>query len=179
MIWLILISLFLLLITWILLGPVILFVDTNRNKYHVALPGVFKVAVVPSEFLFTIRGWIFFVPFKFDPFKRRRKKKKKSRKKKDAKKRSLKKRRVPGITMIVELIRSIRIRKLDLDVDTDDFSLNAYLIPVFSAVNSGNILMRANFEGRISLVMDIRIRIGTLIWIMIKHKYKSTLTIKL
>ena len=73
------------------------------------------------------------------------------------------------------MIRSIRIRKLLLDIDTDDFMLNAWLVPAFSMVNSGNIQMKVNFEGTSSLILDLRARIGTLLWIVVTNKYKSLL----
>ena len=68
---------------------------------------------------------------------------------------------------------AVRVRKLELDLDTEDFSLNALLIPAFSLVNGGNINMQVNFEGRAALVMDLRTRIGTLIWKYSQYKYQS------
>jgi len=57
----------------------------------------------------------------------------------------------------------IEVRKLELDLDTDDFSLNVWLIPAISMVNGENIHMQVNFEGRAALEMDLRTRIGTLL----------------
>jgi len=75
------------------------------------------------------------------------------------------------------MIRSIRIRKLSLEIDTDDFLLNAWLVPLFSSMNSENIQMRVNFEGSSSLFLDLRGRIGNLLWIVISAKYKSFLNL--
>ena len=74
---------------------------------------------------------------------------------------------------LVPLLGAVRVRKLDLDLDTDDYSLNAWLIPAFSMVNGGNIQMQVNFEGRAALVLDLRTRIGTLLWKYSQYKYKS------
>ena len=79
--------------------------------------------------------------------------------------------------MISSVIRSMRIRKLSLDFDTDDFLLNAWLVPFFSSMNSENIQLRVNFEGTSSLILDLRARIGTLLWIVISTKYKSFLNL--
>jgi len=79
--------------------------------------------------------------------------------------------------MISSVIRSMRIRKLSLEIDTDDFLLNAWLVPFFSSMNSENIQMRVNFEGTSSLILDLRARIGTLLWIVISTKYKSFLNL--
>ena len=175
MVWIIIISLLLAFLLWLLLGPVILFLNTDTNRYHVALPGIFKVAVVPTPELFHIRGWIFFVPFRYHPFKARKdKKKEKPVRPKKKKKRP----KLSGNTrMIAGAIRSVRIRRLHLDIDTDDFILNAWLVPVFTYVNSENIRMTANFEGRASLLLDLRVRLGTLLWIVIRNKYKSIINL--
>jgi len=168
----ILISLLVLLILWILLVPVIIYLDTARNRYLLILPGMFRAAVVPSEELFHIRGRIFLVPFTVHPFQRKPEKKLEKPAKKPAKKR--KKVKISGgLKLAINLLQAIRIRKLLLDIDTDDFMLNARLIPVFSMVNSEYIRLRANFTGTLSLLLDMRIRMGTLLWIFILHKIKS------
>jgi len=71
------------------------------------------------------------------------------------------------------MLGALRVRKLKLDLDTDDFSLNAWLIPAFSLVNGGNIHMQVNFEGRTALEMDLRTRIGTVLWRYSQYKYQS------
>ena len=167
----IVISLFIALLLWILLGPVILFLNTDTNRYLLVLPGIFKMVVIPSAEIFHIRGWIFFIPFKYKPFQDRTGKRK-EKPKKPRKKWKLKK-FAGGKQIINDVARSLRIRKLSLDIDTDDFILNAWLVPVFSMVNTRDIQMRVNFEGTSSLLLDLRTRLGTLLWIVIKIKYRS------
>jgi len=135
------------------------------------LPGIFKAVVVPSEEIFHIRGWIFFIPFRFNPFLAKTGKSKAKPKKPGGKRRLIK--FSEGKQIISYVVRSIRIRKLLLDIDTDDFMLNAWLVPAFSMVNSRDIQMRVNFEGTSSLLLDLRTRLGTLLWIVIKIKYRS------
>ena len=65
---------------WILLGPVIIYLDTHEKQYRVGLPGIIKASVVPSEEIFHIRGRFFLFPFRVHPF---RAKKKRPRKTKD------------------------------------------------------------------------------------------------
>ncbi|HDS07532.1 MAG TPA: hypothetical protein ENO05_07885 [Bacteroides sp.] len=176
----ILISLFVLFITWILLVPVILFLHTESNSYMVSLPGIFRVAVVPSDELFHIRGRAFFIPFRYHPFRQRRRKKKKETVKaketekpaKPAKKRWTGK-TAGGIRLGIDLLRSVRIRRLYLDMDTDDFMLNAWLVPVFSLVNSDHIQLKANFTGNMSLLLDLRIRLGSMLYTFIRYKIRS------
>jgi hypothetical protein len=174
MIWIILISVIAATLLWIMLGPVIIFLDTQDNCYNLNLPGIFRAAVVPSGELFHIRGWVFFIPFRFDPFrskKRRRKKIAWESGKSRPKKRSMT--LSWGIKMGRDVMHSFRIRRMRLNIDTDDFMLNVQLVPVFSAINSQNIRMQVNFEGNASLLLDLRTRLGALLWAFTRNKYKS------
>jgi hypothetical protein len=173
MFWYILLALILLMLMWLLLGPVIIFVNSEENTYSVVLPGFVKASVVPENGLFIIRGSIFFIPWRFNPFGRKSKKNLDQKEKSPRKKRSLKLR--GGMNMGRNILHAFRIRKLHLNIDTDDFTLNAWLVPVFSAVNSENIRLQANFEGEATLLLDLRTRLGALLWAMIKTKYKSML----
>jgi len=168
MIWYILISLFLIFLLWLLLVPVIIYTHTDRNRYLLTLPGIFRAVVVPEEDLFSIKGWIFFIPFKFNPFKQRKgSKKAKSGKKKKVKWRS------GNIRMMTGALKAFRIKKLEADIDTDDFTLNAWLVPVFSMVNGENVRLQINFTGHQSLLLDLRVTLGALLWMMVLAKYKS------
>jgi hypothetical protein len=167
MIWYILIALLLIFILWLLFVPVIVYTNTDRNRYFLGLPGIFKAVVVEDQDLFHIRGWIFFIPFKFNPFKQKKKERKeKPTRKKKSKWPSANFRTVRGV------MRALRIRKLELDIDTDDFTLNAWLVPVFSAVNQENVCMQVNFEGHQSLLIDLRVTLGALLWNIIKARYE-------
>ena len=167
----ILIILFSLFLLWLMLGPVIIVVDSTSNRYDLSLPGIFQARVIQAEDLFHIRGWIFFVPYRFNPFKKRKQKRKKEDTPGDKKKRF----KFPpgGAGMVKDAIRTIRIRKLDLDLDTDDFLLNAWLVPVFSVINLQNTRLHVNFRGESTLLLDMRIRLGALLWVFIRNRYKS------
>lgn len=170
MFWILLLILVFLLIFWILLVPVIILVHTRTGRYSLTLPGLFTAKVVTGEDLFLFKGWILFVPYRFNPFMQR---KKKRRKKKDpAKKR--RKFRMPsgGLSLAGDALRCVRIRKLELDIDTGDFPLNAWLVPVFSLAEGSNRHLRVNFNGDTSLLLDIRIRLGVMLWAVIRNRLK-------
>jgi len=176
MIWIILIIIFFSLLLWVLLGPVIVYIKTETNSYYLNLPGIFKAVVIPSEDLFHVRGWIFFIPYRFYPFKKR--KEKVRRTSGQSKGRKGLKKRTGRIQILPDLIRSIHIRNLHLDLDTEDSIVNAWLVPVFSLVNTENIQMRVNFEGFSSLVLDLRTNLGALLWIFIKSNINHSLIFK-
>lgn len=169
MIWYILIFAFIFLLAWIMLAPVVLFIHTERKRYQLMLPGVLQAGLVYRNGLLYIKGWIFFIPFRFNPFRIQGKKKgKKDQLTKQRKKSN--KRKVP-IRSMKEALGAFRIKKLHMDIDTDDFMLNAWLVPAFSAVNNGrNVQMQVNFEGNMFLDLDLRTRIASLAWIFIKNR---------
>lgn len=169
MIWYILLIALVFLLTWIMLAPVILFINTELDRYQLSLPGVIHAGLVYKNGLLHIKGWIFFIPFRFNPFRIRRKKKEKKDQAKKIRKKS-NKRRLP-IRSMREALGAFRIKKLHMDIDTDDFMLNAWLVPAFGAVNNGrNVQMQVNFEGHMFLDLDLRTRIGSLAWIFIKNR---------
>jgi hypothetical protein len=171
MIWYIIIALLVLFILWMLLVPVAVRIDTEYRLYAVTLPGIFNVYTVPSEGLFFIRIWVFFIPFKLDPFRMKRKKKKKEVSEKPKKKKRSFFGRPGNVKRVRKMTRAVKIRRLEADIDTDDFPLNAWLIPVFAAVNSyDNINMRINFAGNLQLRMDVRTRIGHMLWLFITNR---------
>jgi hypothetical protein len=169
MIWIILISLVLIFLMWLLFVPVIIYTDTDRNRYYLTLPGILKAVVISEKGLFYIRGWFFFIPFRFDPFKRKSKKEKR----KPRKKKKRRKWKSANLGYMQGALRAFRIRRLEANIDTDDFSLNAWLVPVFSAVNRDNIRLQVNFEGYQFLLLDLRVTLGVLIYSFLKIKYKS------
>jgi hypothetical protein len=152
-------------------APVIIFLNTGEGRYFINLPGIFKASVVPDDALFMIRGWVFFIPYRIRPFGRKKKKRKEKEEKSPRKKPSFNLRN--GMNMGRNMLHAFRIRKLHLNIDTDDFSLNAWLIPVFSAVNSENIRLKANFEGQAFMLLDLRTSLGALLWALIRTKYQS------
>jgi len=170
MFWFILITVFFILLIWILVGPVIIFTDTVTNRYLLSLPGVFSARAVPADGFFHIRGWIFFVPYRFNPFQRKRRTSKKETGKPARRKRPMKLR--GNMHMARGMVSAFRIRRLYLDVDTDDVILNAWLVPVFTQLNSDRIRLRANFEGRASLLMDMRTRLGAILWVFIRNQFR-------
>jgi len=169
MIWYLLIIIFIALLTWMLLGPVLLRLNTERNLYQLMLPGVIKAIVVPTQGTIYIRGWIFFIPFRTDLSKIGRGKGKKQGENKKKKKRARKKRGT--IRMIRAVPGAFRVRRLWLDLDTDDFIWNAWLIPVFSTLNNErNIRMQVNFEGNLFMDLDLQTRIASLLWVILRNR---------
>jgi len=115
MFWYLFIAIVLLTLLWILLVPVIIFLNTGESKYFITLPGIFKASVIPDNGLFLIRGSVFFIPYRFNPFGRKRTKQKENKEKSPRKKRSFK--FLGGMNMGRNMLHAFRIRKLHLNIE--------------------------------------------------------------
>jgi hypothetical protein len=168
----IIISAMTLFLLWFLFAPLIIKVNSDNQRYSLSLPGIFKVLVVPDNQLFHIRLWVLFIPFNIKPFGRAVKKSEGKQKKKK-RSRDLSKLMKARFIAIRELTRSFKLKKMWLNIDTDDFILNAQLVPVFSTMNNQHVNLTVNFEGDISLFMILKNRIASLLWIGIKYLYRT------
>jgi hypothetical protein len=150
-------------------APLILVVNTESGNYSMRLSGILKIRIVPDEELFHIRVRIFLVPFIIDPFRTVQKEVQKEVVEKDKKKvlsSSL-------LKALKELIQSFRVKRLYVDLDTENYLLNAYLYPAFMFLRSDRIQCFTNFEERNTVILDLRNRLARLLWIGIKYQYRS------
>lgn len=58
-------------------------------------------------------------------------------------------------------------------MDTEDFLLNANLVPVLMLAKTDRINLNVNFMDANSLIMDLRNRLANLLWTGIKYKYRT------
>ncbi|MBL7112359.1 MAG: hypothetical protein ISS19_10515 [Bacteroidales bacterium] len=174
MILLIIISALALFLLWLLFAPLIIRVDSDNQRYSLSVPGIFKAMVVPDDKLFHIRLWVLFIPFKIDPMRRRMKKgEEQGRNKRKKRRRDFSKLMKARLMALKELIRSFTLKKLWLNLDTDDFILNSHLVPVFTTINNQDVNLTVNYEGEISLFMVLNNRIASLLWIGMKYIYRT------
>lgn len=80
------------------------------------------------------------------------------------------KRRVPRrmLTKGWRLMRSFKVRKWYLNVDTDDVIANAYLYPFFFWLSRGKAKWKINYEGRVDVDILIENRIGRMLYCFIR-----------
>ncbi|WP_299215347.1 hypothetical protein [uncultured Aquimarina sp.] len=151
----VLISLFIIAI-YILLLPIVICVDTNANEYYIQLKGLAKASIEEDkEEVIRIKLKMLFLNFHFFPLKKIGLVKKKKVKKKSTKKR---KNRI-NIRTGLRLLKSFKVKKMLLDIDTGDCISNAKLYPVFAFLKyytkgSFNI----NFDGRNEMALYVQNR---------------------
>lgn len=148
---LIILAVLLLLSLWILVVPIVFYINTERNVYYIKLVSIAKAGLIFNKNDLYIRIRIFFMSFNIDPFKLSKKKKKEKEKEKKKKKPSAKKEIGKsfraGRKMIAEFFRSFKIREFYIEIDTGDVIKNAYLFPVSSFITNDKIQFSVNNDG--------------------------------
>jgi hypothetical protein len=170
MILLVVLSIILLFILWTIFAPMILSVNTDTGDYSLRIPGIFRIRLIIDEDLIYIRARMLLIPFRINPFsvvpspgmiKREEKKWTGTV--------NLKYR----LQALMELLSSFRLKYLYLDVDTDNILLNAYLYPALLFLRSDRIQCVTNYLERTRVILDMRNRLASLLWIGIKYQYRS------
>ena len=156
-------------LSWILFAPLILKVDTESEDYSVRIPGIIKASVIQDDSEVYMKIRILFVPFRIRPSRFAPTQTKKKPKRKRISTGNLKYR----IIAFKDIIRSFRLRNLQINMDTEDFLLNANLVPVLMLAKTDRINLNVNFMDANSLIMDLRNRLANLLWTGIKYKYRT------
>ncbi len=153
--WSIIIGLLLLLLA-LLFMPLNLVLNTVTQQYYIQAAGLAKVNVEgDDEEIIRLRLQALFRNFYFYPLdwvNKPKKLKEGKRKKKKKKRTNLS----PGT--IIRLLRSFRVKRLRVNVDTGDCITNSKLYPVFSLMNFWGGNYGVNFQGRNEIVLHLQNR---------------------
>lgn len=149
---------------WILFNPVTLDFDTDQNRYKLYQRGTFNASLVTDTM--KIRLSIFGIRIST----RQRTSSDTERHPKKTKSTSDFRTYRPLIT---KLIRRINLKRLILDVDTDDVVLNAKLVPVCLLLNGRNRSFYINFSGRLYFHLEATVYLYQLLYEFISFKLKQ------
>ncbi|TAI48435.1 hypothetical protein [Flagellimonas allohymeniacidonis] len=156
--WLLASVLIVLCIVYLLFVPVILYIDTQNNSYFVRLKGLVKASVLADEEeIIKVHFQMGLIHFNLYPLRKRSKKRKK---KKEIKKvESKPSKHFPlSYRKAKRLLKSFKLKKIYLDLDTGDFTLNAKLYPVFAFLNHYYGRFHINFQGKNRMVLCLQNR---------------------
>lgn len=151
--------LILVLLIYLLFTPILLFVDTSTNQYYITLKGLAKASLEKhSEELIRIKLTIIFFKYYFYPLKSIREsiKIKKPIKRKKRKEKKMKQKF--SFNKMVQLLKSFKVKKLLVNLDTNDCITNAKLYPLFALLNNYVGTFSINFQGRNQMVLHIESR---------------------
>lgn len=151
-----LIIVFFVLLICVLLMPVVIYINTDKDEYFLKLKGLAKVSVEKhDEELIQVKLRTFFLNFYFYPLK---KIPKPSKRKKVGKYKMMNIRKQFGFKKGLRILKSFTMKKLLVNVDTGDSILNAKLYPVFTFLNYHFGGFKINFKGENRLVVHIQNR---------------------
>ena len=136
------------LLTGLLFSPLVLQVDTCKNQY-VLRWGLGGLQFIPAPDDLLLRLNIGFWNHSFSLLKllSRPAKKKNDSTFIPAKQKAKAKRKAWPFQRFMRLIRTFRVLYFRLDLDSDDFAMNAYLYPVFRALSNPTRRLTINFQG--------------------------------
>lgn len=152
----ILLVLFFLLLLYILWVPIVVCVDTVKNQYYVSVKGLAMASIVAhKEELVQIKLKIIFFKFYFFPIRKlTAPKKKKARKKQSRKRKST---RMSSSTLL-RILKSFRVKKFFINLDTGDCITNAKLYPAFAFLDYTLGGFNINFDGKNEMVLYLNNR---------------------
>lgn len=141
-----------LLVVVVLFTPILICIDTDKKHYYIQLKGLFKIsAEVDKVDVLRIRVHTFFKDFYFYPLRQKTSKKKKVKTKKSKRNRNI------PLTMF-RLLKSFKVKKLHIDMDTGNCITNAKLYPLFAFLNYKFGGFNINFDGRTKLLVYLENR---------------------
>ncbi|WP_422858504.1 hypothetical protein ACOKFD_14150 [Flagellimonas sp. S174] len=171
MIFLILLSLLILVLIGFLFLPMELTINTFNNQYQITFKGLAKMWLeADKDSILKIGLKVFFFTRYFSPFDKRKKQVQKTRKgvkKKENKKKGW------SLGQIIALLRTFRLKRFRLDIDTGDYITNAKLYPVFALINFYGLPCQINFRDTNGLILQIQNRPIHLLKSFINYKTKS------
>ena len=164
MFWIPLAILILLLIAYLLFSLVELVVDTEQHQYYLKYGRLLRVNLEgdPEEFL-RLHLWIMGFHHYYYPLRKKQEKKKKP------KKRSSRRFDSRRFRQFRALVRAIRVRRFELEVDSGNCITNAKLyplIPLFGLLKGD---LRVNFQNRNSLVAHLETRPIAIMNVFMNH----------
>ena len=156
-------SLLLLLVFGILFVPIRIVVNTNNKEYFISLPGYLRADLFFDKAKsFRIRLRMFFFTFIIEPAKRQKKTKDPEKKQRSRKIKN-------PLLLMKNILKSLRIKYCNANIDTGDFPLNAQLIPIAQTIQRENINLSINFKNENDLNLMIQTRGIKLIIVYVKH----------
>ena len=166
---------FLLLLIGFLVAPIVLYIDSEEQRYEVQQFPAFKF-FIDSDTLkprLTILGLA--VPISSGRDKKqppvRKEEISRGKKKKSG---GLFAKSVGAWRFLIQgVIKSFRVKRLILLLDTDDVVLNAKLTPVCMLATRGSYTFQTNFEGRVHFHLEVLNKPGRLLWIFLQFLTKK------
>ena len=161
MIFLIISLIFILLITWILIAPLRIKIDSSNSIYEVEWKGIASAKLLPEIGNFLVQIRVLFWKKELSPFAPKRKKKKSPTKKKEKTKRM-------GFLRfswekLIKIIGSWNLKVCKINIDTHDVIRNSYLVPIFYFLQNKKRSLNINYQGLNQLDIEMENTVGRML----------------
>lgn len=154
-------ALFLLVVLWILFVPVKVVGSTITDRLEISQTGTFLMKFYDQD-KFCFKFFVFGVPVRAGAKPEKEVPKSKKGKSKFPERTSEQWRK-----LIRSVLRSVRVKKCFVNVDTDDMTSNAMLIPAGVFLSNDKFRLTSNFEGRLLIDVELSILIHYIVWAVI------------
>jgi len=152
----VILSLLLVVLISLLLIPIHVLIDTTKNQYFVQLKGLAKANILSDrKELVKISVKVLFFKFSFYPLRKKKTSVKERSENKVAQKKSSQSFK---FRKIITLMKSFKIKRLFVNLDTGDCIRNAQMYPLFAFFNYHGGNFNINFEGRNQMVLHLQNR---------------------
>jgi hypothetical protein len=168
--WLIILIIFLAITGYMLFFPLTVKIDTDNENYFIRLPGVLGFRVMKGMSGWKIRYSVLFMRFYvklFQPGEHRKKLDKENLKSK--KRTSGWRSKMDYALMGINIMRTFRLKKLRWSIDTDDYPLNAQLIPLVSFLNNDRVNVSVNFNDYNAFYIVLQTYLFRIIYVTIRY----------
>jgi hypothetical protein len=145
-----------LVVIYLLLIPIIVFIDTQTNEYYIQLLSLAKASIqADKQEVVKVKMKVLFLNFKFYPLQR---KKPSPKNKKIKKYNTYKGNKSIQFRKFIRMLRTFKIKRLFINIDTGDCISNAKLFPLFAFLNQSKASFKVNFEGKNQMVLHMQNR---------------------
>lgn len=152
-------AVFLIIILYLIFASFYLEIDSSKEllQFRYSRIASLRVKIINSSLILDLKilGW----QKRIDPFKTTKKVSKPAKPKTKKKKRNI------PFKKIIAVIKSFRINKCSLNIDSGDVALNGMIYPVFWGFsNISNQDFRINFTNQTELKLEVENKLGRIMW---------------
>ncbi|MEZ5044556.1 MAG: hypothetical protein R2828_31970 [Saprospiraceae bacterium] len=164
MLWLLFILSFVVLITWVLITPLFLVIDTETGEYSLKWQGIGAIYLTSD---FHLNWRLLYWKKEYDLFAPKEKPLLPSTQKATASKKSPTWK--PSLAKVKHLSRTFQVKTCSLNLDTDNYLWNAYLFPIFYFLNTSKRNLRINFKGEFQCHLIVENRLYRLLYVFLRY----------
>jgi hypothetical protein len=137
----------------LLFAPILVCLDTDKELYSIQFKGFFKMYLEANKTeVLRIKLQTLFRNFYFYPLREKEHQKKKIMRIKSKRKWSI------PLSTAIRLLKSFKLKRFNLDIDTSNCITNAKLYPLFALLNYKYGGFNINFDGRNKLLLYLENR---------------------